>query len=140
MEGGTESVEWVREELCGVGLADERLNRCLIKTAELLGKSPASPSNETCGDWAITQAAYRLLDNAKQEPEGQSPGQPFLNTKRKTAERTFNQARESTGYGEIVALGLGIRPHPRETDAEKHGPKFGNGIFLHPHPPGAGVP
>ena len=57
---GPESVEWVREEFCGVDLADERLNRRLIKTAELLGKSPASPINDACGDWTSTQAAYRL--------------------------------------------------------------------------------
>jgi len=68
MEAGTESVEWVREEFCGVDLADERLNRRLIKTAELLGKSPASPINEACGDWASTQAAYRLFDNDKASP------------------------------------------------------------------------
>ena len=55
MEAGTESVEWVREEFCGVDLADERLNRRLIKTAELLGKSPASPINEAL--WRLGEHA-----------------------------------------------------------------------------------
>ena len=41
----------------------------MIKTAELLGKSPSSPINEACGDWASTQAAYRLFDNGKASPE-----------------------------------------------------------------------
>ncbi|MGH8255813.1 MAG: IS4 family transposase [Steroidobacteraceae bacterium] len=69
MEAGTGSVEWLREEFSGVDLGDERLDRRLIKTAELLGKSPVSPINEACGDWASTQAAYRLFDNDKATPE-----------------------------------------------------------------------
>jgi hypothetical protein len=69
MAAGTESLEWVHEEYSGVDLGDKRLDRRLIKTAELLGKSPLSPINEACGDWASTQAAYRLFDNGKASPE-----------------------------------------------------------------------
>ena len=69
MEAGTGSVEWLREEFSGVDLGDKRLDRRLIKTAEYLGTSPASPINEACGDWASTQAAYRLFDNDKASPE-----------------------------------------------------------------------
>lgn len=69
IEAGAESLEWVREEFYGVDLADERLNRRLLKTAELLTASPASPINEACGDWASTQAAYRLFDNDKASAE-----------------------------------------------------------------------
>jgi hypothetical protein len=69
MEAGTGSAQWLREEFCGVDLGDKRLDRRLIKTAELLGKSPVSPINEACGDWASTQAAYRLFDNDKASPE-----------------------------------------------------------------------
>lgn len=69
MEVGTESVEWIREEFSGVDLADERLARRLIKTAELLSKSPGVPINQACGNWASTQAAYRLFDNGKASPE-----------------------------------------------------------------------
>src|ERR1019366_5315675 len=60
---GTASVEWVCEEFAGVDLSDKRLDRRLIKTAEQLVSSPASPINEACGDWASTQGAYRLFDN-----------------------------------------------------------------------------
>ena len=63
IEAGTASVEWVREEFAGVDLSDKRLDRRLIKTAEQLVSSPASPINEACGDWASTQGAYRLFDN-----------------------------------------------------------------------------
>lgn len=66
---GTESLEWLREEFSGIDLGDKRLDRRLIKTAEQLGKSPASPINEACGDWASTQAAYRLFDNDKASAE-----------------------------------------------------------------------
>ncbi len=69
MQAGSESVEWVSEEFTAVDLCDKRLDRRLIKTAELLANSPSSPINEACGDWASTQAAYRLFDNAKASPQ-----------------------------------------------------------------------
>lgn len=68
LDAGTTSVEWVCEEFAGVDLSDKRLDRRVIKTAEQLAKSPASPINEACGDWASTQAAYRLFDNRKARP------------------------------------------------------------------------
>lgn len=69
IEAGTASVEWVAQEFAGADLSDKRLDRRLIKTAGQLAKSPLSPINEACGDWASTQAAYRLFDNAKASPE-----------------------------------------------------------------------
>lgn len=69
IKAGTESVEWVAQEFAGGDLSDKRLDRRLIKTAEQLARSPASPINEACGDWASTQAAYRLFDNAKASPQ-----------------------------------------------------------------------
>jgi Transposase DNA-binding/Transposase Tn5 dimerisation domain len=69
IEAGTQSVEWVAQEFARADLSDKRLDRRLIKTAEQLAKSPASPINEACGDWATTQAAYRLFDNPKASPE-----------------------------------------------------------------------
>ena len=69
MEAGTQSVEWVREEFAHADLADKRLNHRLVKTAEHLARSPLSPINEACGDWASTQAAYRLFDNARASPQ-----------------------------------------------------------------------
>ena len=69
MEAGTGSAEWLCEAISVVDLGDRRLVRRLIKTAESLGKSPASPFNEACWDWASTQAAYRLFGNDKASPE-----------------------------------------------------------------------
>jgi len=42
----------------------------LVKIAEQLAKSPASPINEACGNWASTEAAYRLFNNPKANPAG----------------------------------------------------------------------
>jgi hypothetical protein len=68
LEAGTQSLDWVAQEFADVDLRDKRLDRRLVKTAEHLAKSPSSPINEACGDWASTQAAYRLFDNAKACP------------------------------------------------------------------------
>jgi hypothetical protein len=68
IDAGTQEVDWVSQELDGVDLSDERLDRRLIKTAQQLARSPVSPINEACGDWASTQAAYRLFDNGKASP------------------------------------------------------------------------
>lgn len=65
IDAGAQEVDWVRQEFGGADLSDKRLDRRLIKTAEHLAKSPTSPINEACGDWASTQAAYRLFDNPK---------------------------------------------------------------------------
>lgn len=70
MEAGTESVEWVTQEFVRADLCDKRLDRRLVKTAQQLAKSPASPINEACGNWASTQAAYRLFNN----PKASTPG------------------------------------------------------------------
>jgi hypothetical protein len=68
IDAGTQEVDWVSQELDGVDLSDKRLDRRLIKTAQQLARSPVSPINEACGDWASTQAAYRLFDNGKASP------------------------------------------------------------------------
>jgi hypothetical protein len=65
IEAGALEVDWVTQELCGADLSDKRLDRRLVKTAQQLAKSPTAPINEACGDWASTQAAYRLFDNPK---------------------------------------------------------------------------
>lgn len=70
MAAGTESVEWVRQEFARADLCDKRLDRRLLKTAEQLAQSPSSPINEACGNWASTQAAYRLFNN----PKASTPG------------------------------------------------------------------
>src|ERR1035441_5252589 len=70
MDAGTESVEGVTQEFARADLRDRRLDRRLLRTAEQLAKSPSSPINEACGNWASTQAAYRLFNN----PKASTPG------------------------------------------------------------------
>lgn len=65
MDAGTESIEWVSQEFTGGDLRDRRLDRSLVTMAAQPAKSPGSPINEACGDWASTQAAYRLFDNPR---------------------------------------------------------------------------
>jgi hypothetical protein len=69
IDTGAQDARWVLQEFAGVDLSDKRLDRRLIKTVQQLAQSPISPINEACGDWASTQAAYRLFDNPKVSPE-----------------------------------------------------------------------
>jgi hypothetical protein len=69
VEAGSREVEWVAQEFSSIDLSDKRLNRRLVKTAEKLAKAPLSPINAACGDWAATQAAYRLFNNENATPE-----------------------------------------------------------------------
>jgi hypothetical protein len=68
IEGEGFDAEWVAREFATADLADRRLDRRLMKTAQQLASSPTAPINEACGDWASTQAAYRLFDNPKASP------------------------------------------------------------------------
>lgn len=68
IDAGAHEVEWVSQELSGADLCDERLDRRLLRTAQQLARSPVSPINEACGDWASTQATYRLFNNPKASP------------------------------------------------------------------------
>ena len=49
LETDVPSVEWVAQEFARADLSDKRLERRLVKTAEYLAQSPASPINEACG-------------------------------------------------------------------------------------------
>jgi hypothetical protein len=63
----TDSAAWVTEELAGVNLGDDRLNRRLVTTAVHLALHPTAPINNACPDWATTKATYRLFGNKKVE-------------------------------------------------------------------------
>ena len=65
IDAGALEVDWVAQEFGGGDLSDKRLDRRLISSAQQLARSPTAPINEACGDWASTQATYRLFDNPK---------------------------------------------------------------------------
>lgn len=59
------SKNWAEKEFNLADLGDERLNQRLIKLADSFSKSPESPINHACQDWAQTKAAYRFFGNEK---------------------------------------------------------------------------
>jgi hypothetical protein len=65
IDAGVGEADWVTQEFAGVDLGDKRLDRRVITVAQQLVSSPTAPINEACGDWASTQAAYRLFHNPK---------------------------------------------------------------------------
>lgn len=61
--------EGIADELCGIDLADERLNKRSRKIMALLAANPEASINAACGGWSETIAAYRFFDNASVTPE-----------------------------------------------------------------------
>jgi hypothetical protein len=55
--------KWAENELASVDLGDKRLNDRLITLSKDFVKSPESPINQSCKDWASTKAAYRFFRN-----------------------------------------------------------------------------
>ena len=55
--------KWAENEFSLVDLGDKRLNDRLIKLSVDFVKSPESPINQSCKDWASTKAAYRFFQN-----------------------------------------------------------------------------
>jgi hypothetical protein len=59
----------IADELCGIDLGDERLNRRSVKVLEALAANPEASINGACQGWGDTLAAYRLFDNNAVTPE-----------------------------------------------------------------------
>lgn len=68
-EAANTNEEWTVEELAGIDLKDERLDKRCQEIAKALGEQPTAPINQACEDWADTKAAYRFFDNKKVKPE-----------------------------------------------------------------------
>jgi hypothetical protein len=105
---GERDAGWVLQEFSGADLSDKRLDRRLIKTAQQLARSPVSPINEACGDWASTQAAYRLFDNPKASPEAIL--EPHI---QQTLERMAAQDGAVLVIQDTVFFSYGTRPKTR---------------------------
>lgn len=52
---------WAEEELQGINLGDERLNKRAVKLLNRLGDKPTASIPCACKGWAETQAAYRFF-------------------------------------------------------------------------------
>lgn len=59
----------IAEELEGIDLGDERLNKRSKKVLEALAANPQASINAACQGWKETLAAYRFCDNAGVSPE-----------------------------------------------------------------------
>lgn len=59
----------IAEELTGIDLGDERLNKRGKKVLEALAANPEASINAACQGWKETLAAYRFFDNAGVRPE-----------------------------------------------------------------------
>ena len=53
------------EELDGIDLGDQRLNRRARRLLERLGDKPLVSIPAACNGWSETRAAYRLFDTAQ---------------------------------------------------------------------------
>ena len=61
--------EGIVEELRGIDLGDQRLNRRSARVIEALAANPEASINGACDGWGDTLAAYRLFNNAAVTPE-----------------------------------------------------------------------
>lgn len=61
--------EGITEELRGIDLGDERLNKRSVKVLEALAANPEASINGACAGWGDTLAAYRFFNNEAVQPE-----------------------------------------------------------------------
>lgn len=60
---------WVHDELPGLDLGDERLNRRCMQLVSLMAEQPEASVMRCCGTMAEAKAAYRFLDNPRVSAE-----------------------------------------------------------------------
>jgi hypothetical protein len=61
--GSTQTPEWIEEELTGIDLGDQRLNKRCGRVLERLAADPQASINGACHGWAETHAAYQFFDH-----------------------------------------------------------------------------
>jgi hypothetical protein len=61
--------EGIADELQGIDLGDERLNKRSVRVIEALAGNPEASINASCDGWTETLAAYRFFDNEAVTPE-----------------------------------------------------------------------
>ena len=62
-------MSWVDQEMAGVAMGDERLDKRAKQLLDSLFGQPTNSLPVACRGWAETQAAYRFFDNKKVTPE-----------------------------------------------------------------------
>ena len=61
--------EGIADELHGIDLGDQRLNKRSVKVIESLAADPQASVNGAVNGWGDTQAAYRFFNNPEVTPE-----------------------------------------------------------------------
>ena len=116
---------WAIEEMKGVDLKDERLNRRLTEVLSDLGGRPTASIPSACGGYAETAAAYRMFDNGKVGFD--SVLEPHVEaTRRRIAEQA-----EVILVPDTTEMDL-TRPHQQVAGAGRLDGGARRGLFLHP--------
>lgn len=114
---------WSEEELGGIDLGDERLNRRIIKLAGQLSEQPQAFINQACEDWADTKAAYRFFDNEKVDE------QEIISTHRS---RVIERMKK---YDVVLAIQdtseIDYTQHPEKKGLGQIGNESGKGLLMH---------
>ena len=116
---------WVIDEMAGVDLGDERLNRRLTAVLSQLGGQPTASIPGACGGSTETAAAYRLFDNGKVDFEHVL--EPHIEaTRRRMAEQPQVILVPDTTEVDLT------RPRQQVAGAGRLDGGGRRGVFLHP--------
>lgn len=108
----------IAEELEGIDLGDERLNKRSQKVLEALAANPEASINAACQGWKETLAAYRFFDNAGVRPE------PLLSPHRDATVRRIQEQPTALVVQDTTELDFTTHP-PRGVRCLNRETRFG---------------
>lgn len=114
----------IAEELEGIDLGDERLNKRGKKVLEALAANPEASINAACQGWKETLAAYRFFDNAGVSPE------PLLSPHREATVRRMQEQPTALVVQDTTELDFTAHP-PRGVRCLNQPTRFG--LYQHAH-------
>jgi transposase-like protein/transposase Tn5 family protein len=114
----------IAEELKGIDLGDERLNKRGKKLLETLAANPEASINAACQGWKETIAAYRFFDNA-----GVSPGE-LLSPHREATVGRMQEQRTALVVQDTTELDFTAHP-PQGVRCLNRDTRFG--LYHHAH-------
>mgnify|MGYP001566391035 CR=1 FL=1 len=117
-------MSWAADELSGINLGDERLNKRSVKILDALGGNPINSIPAACGGYHETKAAYRFFDNADVTPKKILKPHIDATLKRIAEEKIVLCVQDTTELdfsGQKENVGMGFLNH----DARR-------GLYLHP--------
>ena len=117
-------MSWVDQEMAGVAMGDERLDKRTMQLLDSLFGQPTTSLPVACRGWTETQAAYRFFDNKKVTAEkvlaphreatcGRMAEQPVVLCVQDTSELDYSSQKQMLGLGPLtfeVQQGLLIHP------------------------------